>query len=385
MDALREAFGLDPSITFLNHGSFGACPRPVLEAQRRWQDRMEANPVEFLARRSGELLHEARKALGGLLGADAENLVFVPNATTGVNTVARSLPLMAGDEILTIDHEYGACEAAWEFVCRRRGAVYRPVAIPLPFEAETFVERVWSAVTPRTRVLYLSHVTSATALILPIRELCHRARAADILTLIDGAHAPGHIPVDLEDLGADFYCGNCHKWLCAPKGSAFLHVRPRRQSLLDAPVVSWGYVPGHAAHEAFTGSSLLERRLQWQGTHDLSAFLAVPEAIAFQRAHDWDQRWQDCHQLAADTLARACALLGTDAPCRETDFGQMVILPVTAADPEALQAALLERHRIEVLVTAFGGQTFVRPSFQAYNTQKDADRLLEALEDLLVK
>lgn len=379
MDSLRGDFLLDSSLTFLNHGSFGACPKPVLAAQRAWQDRMEANPVAFLARRSSELLWEARTALAELLGARPDNLVFLPNATTGVNTVARSLPLMPGDEVLSIDHEYGACEAAWAFVCHRRGAQYRVVEIPLPFEAESFTERVWAAVTPRTRVLFLSHITSSTALILPIRELSHRARAEGIITLIDGAHAPGHIPVDLEDLGADFYCGNAHKWLCAPKGSAFLHAHPRRHALLEAPVVSWGYVPDQPANEAYTGRSALERKLQWQGTHDPSAFLAVPAALEYQRSRDWDRRWQECHQMAVYTLARVCERLGMEPACRDTDFGQMVILPVPACEPEALRARLFESYGIEVPVTTHQDRVFVRPSFQVYNTQEDSDRLIEAL------
>ena len=383
---MKHLFLLDPSLVFLNHGSFGACPAEVLERQHAWQRELERNPVAFLGRRSAALLEEARTALGRYLGADPAHLVFVPNATTGVNTVARSLPLLRGDEILTTDHEYGACATTWAFACRRSGARVVPVEIPLPFDAAAFTERIWAGVTARTRVLYLSHITSVTALVFPIAELCRRARREGILTVIDGAHAPGQVPLDLEDLGADFYTGNCHKWMCAPKGSAFLHARPEHHALLDSPVVSWGYRTeelGEPGHEPYAGRTLLEHRLQWQGTRDLSAFLTVPAAIDFQARHGWGAVRKDCHALAADTLRRVCALTGLEPVCADADFGQMVVLPVPATDGDRLKAALFDRFRIEVPVTSLQGRLFVRASFQAYNTREDADALVTALGELV--
>src|ERR1035437_6239834 len=263
---MKDLFLLDPDLIFLNHGSFGACPARVMEKYQQWQMEMERNPVEFLGRRSAELLSHSRAILAHEIGANPEHLRYVPNATSGVNTVARSIALQASDEILTTDHEYGACDNTWNFVCQQTGARYVPVEIPLPFEAEEFTRRIWAGVTPRTRVIFLSHITSTTGLIFPVAEVCRRAREAGILTLIDGAHAPGHIPLNIDALGADFYTGNCHKWLCAPKGAAFLHVRPQHHHLLDAPVVSWGYgahITGHTGFDAYTGSTVLERRLQW--------------------------------------------------------------------------------------------------------------------------
>lgn len=270
---MRASFLLDPGIRFLNHGSFGACPREVLEAWHAWQLRMERNPVAFLARESAGLLAAVRARLGAFLGARPEDLILVPNATTAVNTVARSLELREGDEVLAPDMEYGACEAAWEWACARTGARYRRVGIPLPFEAEAFADTVWAAVTPRTRVLFLSHLCSATALVLPLEALLARARSAGILTVVDGAHAPGQLDLDLDRLGADFYTGNGHKWLCGPKGTAFLHARSEHHARLHAPVVSWGYrsEDGEAGHEGYAGNSLLEHRLQWQGTRDVAA------------------------------------------------------------------------------------------------------------------
>lgn len=387
---MHKLFLLDPARVFLNHGSFGACPAEVFTAYQHWQLELERNPVDFLGRRSGALLAQARNALAQYLGAQAQDLVFVPNATTGVNIVARSLAaelgLSSDDEILTTKHEYGACNATWDWLCQCSGARKVTIDIPLPYCAGEFTERVWAGVTPRTRVLFLSHITSGTALIFPIAELVQRARAAGIVTLIDGAHAPGHIPLSLDALGADFYTGNCHKWLCAPKGSAFLHVRREHHALLHAPVISWGYVPGDASasgHGAYTGTTLLERHLQWQGTRDIAAFLAVPAAIDFQQRHQWGQVQQRCHTLAAQTLARVCALTGLAPVCGDADYGQMVVLPVPPMDAQNLGHRLLHEHGIEIPVTTHKGQLFVRLSVQGYNTQDDMDALLRALQIIL--
>lgn len=379
---LRPLFLLDPSIVFLNHGSFGACPAEVFAAYQRLQRELEANPVELLGRRSASLLAAARAELGAYVGARAEDLVFVPNATYAVNAVARSLPLEAGDEVLTTDHEYGACEATWTFACRRAGATVRRVTIPLPFDAASFPARVLDAIGPRTRVLFLSHVTSTTALILPLAELVRRARERGVLVVVDGAHAPGQLPLDVDALGADFYTGNCHKWMCAPKGAAFLHARPERHALLDAPVVSWGYcaeIEGHTGFDAYTGATTLERRLQWQGTRDLSAFLAVPAALAFLRAHRWDEVRARCHALAIEAMHRWCARVGEAPAARDDDFGQMVILPVPPCSPEALKDWLFDARRIEIPVTTHQGRVYVRLSVQGYNEPAEIDALLAAL------
>jgi isopenicillin-N epimerase len=382
---MKNLFLLDPDLVFMNHGSFGACPAEVLEKYQWWQREIEKNPVAFLGRRSAELLAHSRAVLAQYLGAQPEHLIYVSNATSGVNTVARSVPLSAGDEILTTDHEYGACDNTWNFVCRHTGAKYVAIEIPLPFVAGEFTERIWSRVTPRTRVIYLSHITSTTALILPIAELCRRAKAAGILTLIDGAHVPGHIGLNLDRVGADFYTGNCHKWLCAPKGAAFLHARPEHHPLLEAPVVSWGYstkITGHTGFDAYTGTSLLERHLQWQGTRDLAPFLTVPTAIEFQARHGWDQIRQECHALAGEALERCCEMTGLDPVGADTDFGQMVVLPVPVMNAELLKETLFNRYRIEIPVTTHKGRLFVRLSLQGYNTREDVETLLQALRQI---
>jgi isopenicillin-N epimerase len=229
-------------VVFLNHGSFGACPRPVFEAHRRWQLELERQPVEFLARRHEGLIEEAKTRLAGEVGARPDDVVFAPNATSGMNVVARSLPLGPGDEVLITNHEYGAVDLLWRHVCARTGAMLVRCSLA---PGAAIVDELWGAVTPRTRVVSVSHITSATGLRFPAEEVCSRARADGILSVVDGAHAPGQIDLDLEALGADFYAGSCHKWLCAPKGSGFLHVRPEHQAAVAGDARS-GRLPRRA-------------------------------------------------------------------------------------------------------------------------------------------
>jgi len=378
---MRDQFLLDPDLVFLNHGSFGACPREVLEVQRHWQLEMERNPVEFLGRRSAELLFQARAAFAAALGGRADELVFVPNATTGVNVVARSFPLQPGDEVLTTDLEYGACDAAWQRACAQAGAFYRRIALPLPFDRYQVAKRLLSAASEKTKLIYFSHVTSTTALILPAAQICAAARERGIATFIDGAHAPGQIPVDLDAINADFYVGNCHKWLCAPKGSAFLHARTAHHALLDANVISWGYAEGtggHSGFDAYLGTSLFERRMQWQGTRDLSAWLSVPAALDFQKKHDWPAVQGRCHELARSALEVLTRRFATHPIAGDEDWAQMVAIPVAAQDPELLRRRLYAENRIEIPVTSHGEQVFVRLSVQGYNTLQDIERLLAA-------
>ncbi|MFN2281013.1 MAG: aminotransferase class V-fold PLP-dependent enzyme, partial [Anaerolineales bacterium] len=241
MDELRSHFLLDPEVTFLNHGSFGAAPRQVLDTYQEWQRRLEAQPVKFLGREVLDLLRVARRELAGYLNADPDNLVFIPNATFGVNVVARSFDFHPGDELLTSNQEYGACENVWDFLGQRSGlrVVQQEIPLPLPSDDE-ILEIIWSGVSQRTRLIFLSHITSPTAVRLPVEEISRRAQEAGIPILIDGAHAPGQIALDLTELGADFYTGNCHKWMMAPKGSAFLHIRPEYRDFIQPLVISWG-------------------------------------------------------------------------------------------------------------------------------------------------
>jgi isopenicillin-N epimerase len=368
---VRDLFQLDPDIVFLNHGSFGACPRPVFEAYQDWQRRLERDPVDFIVRRLPGLLAEARAELAGYVGAAPDDLTFVQNAGTGVNVAARSIDLRPGDEVLATGLEYGACDFAWEAICRAAGARYVRAEMPLP--VGDVVEQLFAQKTVRTRVVYASHITSETGIRLPIEQIVARGRAEGLVTIVDGAHAPAHVPLDLAALGADFYAGNCHKWLCAPKGSAFLHVRREHQPHVDGAIVSWGH------REPATFLS----RTEEQGTRDESAYLSVPAAIAFQHEHDWDAVRVRCVELCREARRRLCAVLGTEPIAPE----EMVLQMASVRIPEGVDGAelgrvLLEEHRIEIPLMR-PQQDLLRISVAAYTTRADVDRLLEALPGAL--
>lgn len=379
----KSIFMLNPSIHFLNHGSFGATPRPVFEAYQTWQRRLESQPVLFLGREMTALDQQARQPLGMYLHTGAENLVFVANATQGVNIVARSLVLGPGDEILTTDHEYGACDYTWEFVCGKTGAAYLHQPIPLPSNSsEEMTDQFWQGVTPRTKVIYLSHITSPTALHLPVEALCARARQAGILTLVDGAHAPGQIPLDLEAIGADWYVGNCHKWMLSPKGAGFLYARSEVQHMVEPLVVSWGY---HATPQTTSGSQFLDY-LGWTGTKDPAASLSVPAAIQFMQEHNWDQVRHKCHHLLRQALQRICDLVQMEPlyPLDSDLYHQMGIAPLPPnTDMVALKARLYDEYRVEVPLIDWNGSKFVRVSVQCYNSPEDLDALYKGLQELL--
>jgi len=381
MTLMRDLFVLDPNIAFLNHGSFGACPKEILQIQFQWQLEMEKNPVEFLSRSSARLLRNAREELATYLTTNTKDLVFIANATTGVNIVAQSLPLHPGDEVLTTNLEYGACDAAWQHICNQRGARYRKVEIPLPYQKERVTDRIFSEVNSRTKVIYLSHISSGTALILPVEEICRKANKLGILTVIDGAHAPGQIDVNIESIGADFYTGNCHKWLCSPKGAGFLHAKPQHQTLIQAPVISWAYAQGADTNPAFNaslGQTPFERKLQWLGTNNISACLTVPSAIEFQQTRNWPEVRKKCHELAKHALDTLTARFGIAPIATDADWAQMVAIPVPKQNPEALQNRLFNESAVEVPVTTHDEFVFVRVSVQGYNTSEDIERLLDS-------
>lgn len=381
MTSLKHHFLLDPEIIYLNHGAFGACPKPVFETYQAWQRRLECQPVKFLAREITGHLARAREQLAQYLHCDPQDVVYFPNPTTAANMVARSLALRPGDEVLCTDHAYGAMDRTWRFVCNKTGARYISQPLPLPFTTpDAIVERFWAGVTDRTRVIFLDHLSSRTALRFPVEAVCQRARQAGILTLIDGAHAPGQIALDLPEISADLYVGACHKWLCAPKGAAFLYARREIQPLLEPLVVSWGY--DHPTYD--TGYTFINHH-EWQGTRDMSAFLSVPAAIAFQAEHDWVTVRARCRALAADTRARINALTGLDPICPDAPhwLQQFFVARLPEVDTDALQTRLYNEYRIEVPTVHWQGERLLRVSIQGYNTQADADALLAALKTLL--
>jgi len=369
---VRDLFLLDPELVFLNHGSFGACPRSVFDEYQRLQLELERNPVETLSLYRGfpAAIDAARRRLARFVGADAANLVLVPNATTGVNMVARSLDLRRGDEIVATTHEYGGNELLWEWVCERAGARYVTVDTTPARAADELLR----AVTGKTRLLFVSHISSPTALRFPVEEICRRARDADVPVLVDGAHAPGQLDLDLEALGADWYTGNCHKWLCAPKGAGFLRVRPERQAELEPVALSWDWELDAWAD-----------RHRWVGTRDPSAYLAVPAAIDFQGEHGWEDVRIRCHSLAVEAGRELSELLGTEPfAADERELLQMVSVRLPPCDARALGLRLARERHVEVLTQNWRGQPVLRASFQGYNDANDLDALLGALREELV-
>jgi isopenicillin-N epimerase len=362
---VRQLFLLDPDVVFLNHGSFGACPKPVFAEYQRLQLELEREPVEFLGlgRRFPELIGRARSRIAEYVGARDEDLVLVPNATAGVNLVARSLSFEPGDEVVATTHEYGGNEILWRHLAETRGIRYVEVDPP----------EVLEALSERTRLVFVSHITSATALVLPVEAICVRARELGALSLVDGAHAPGQVAVDVDAVGADFYAGNCHKWLCAPKGAGFLHVREEAQALLEPLAYSWDWPQGTFAE-----------RHRWSGTRDPSPWLAVPAAIDFQAEHDWDAVRARCHRLAVRAREELTALLGTTAYAEHDDeFVQMVSVRLPPCDTDDVRRRLFDEHRIEVAASEWRGEPKLRVSFQGYNDDSDLDALLEALPRVL--
>ncbi|WP_197410837.1 aminotransferase class V-fold PLP-dependent enzyme [Devosia epidermidihirudinis] len=387
-DNLANHFLLGDDVVFLNHGSFGACPRPVFKAYQDFQLELERQPVAFLARELTERMRMPRVALAAEVGTSPDNVVGVTNATFGLNIVAQSLDLKEGDEILTTDHEYASLEKTWAYVARRTGAKIVVVDIPIPLlEESQFTDTIIGAMTDRTKVLFLSHITSPTALYFPIERAVAEARKRGIYSVIDGAHTLGHVPLDMEALGADFYASNCHKWLMAPKGSAFLYARPELQHLLNPLVIGHGWTaeskqPG--AKGTFGNSPFIDEN-EVMGTRDPAPMLAVADAIAFRREHDWDSVARQCQQLAHETAARVQKLTGlTPLSAPQFSAPQMVAMPVPhIAEPPKFQQELMDRYRIEIPVLNWKSHSIVRVSAQGYNSKPQMDLLVEALKEML--
>jgi isopenicillin-N epimerase len=387
-----EHWLLDPEVVYLNHGSFGAAPKAVLDVQTRIRELMEAEPVRFFMCEFPEALDRARAELGAFVGASPENLAFVANATTGVNTVLRSLDLAPGDELLVTDHEYNACRNAVDAVAAEAGGNVVVAALPFPLESEDrIVEEIVDRVTDRTRLLLVDHVTSQTALVLPLERIVAEMRARNVEVLVDGAHAPGMIDLDVDALGVAYYTGNCHKWLCAPKGAAFLYVRSDLRSSVRPLVIS------HGANAPSVDRSLFRLEHDWTGTRDPSAWMCVPAAIRVMGSMlpgGWSELRRRNRELALGARELLCEALEIDLPCPESMIGSFAALPLpddesdAFADPfgiHPLQKGLYERFRIEVPVISWPAppDRLVRISAQLYNSSEQYVFLAEALTRLL--
>jgi isopenicillin-N epimerase len=383
---------LDPNVVFLNHGSFGSCPRVVLEFQRGVRERLEHQPVRFFVRELEGLWDEARGVLAGFLGADIDELVFVPNATSGVNAVLRSLRFEPRDELLVTNHEYNACRNALDFAAGHGSARVVVANVPFPLRSEDeVVGRIMERVTAHTRLALFDHVTSQTGLVLPVQRIVRELAARGVDSLIDGAHAPAMVPLNLRDLGAAYYTGNCHKWLCAPKGAAFLCVRRDRQEHIRPLVIS------HGANSPRTDRRRFLIEFGWMGTGDPSAWLSVPEALRFMGSllpGGWPEVMRRNHELALAARTMLCKTLSVEPPCPDEFIGSLVSLPLPdATDPtpsqsplylDPLQDKLLAEHGIEVPIIPWPAppKRLLRISAQLYNSLPQYERLAEALRTL---
>ncbi len=371
-------FLLDPTVTYLNFGSFGACPLPIFEDYQRWQRELELEPAQFMNANGPRYLQQSRKALAAYIHCEADDIVYTSNPSFAVNIIAKSFPLNPGDEILSTDLEYGACDRTWNYYCQKKGAAYirRPVRLPITSKEELTAEFL-AGITPRTRAVFISHITSTTALILPVKEICTAARQHGLITIIDGAHIPGHLPLDLSSLPADIYTGACHKWMMTPKGSSFLYVRRELQPIFDPLVITSGFESPHPSHSQFLDYH------QAQGTRDYSAFLTIPRSIEFMREHRWPEVAATCRRLVRDNALRFCDLLGAQPICPITEdfLGQMFAIFVQTPDPDRLKRYLFETHRVEIAINRMGNRALLRYSINGFNSQDDLDKLFTSLHE----
>jgi isopenicillin-N epimerase len=388
-EALSRHWRLDPDVRPLNHGSFGACPTEVLEHQRTLREELERDAIRFMDDELESRMDAARRVLSMFIGADPDDVVFVSNATHGVNAVLRSMQFASGDELLVTDHEYNACTNALRFVAERWGARIVVVDIATPLHsADEVVESVLDHVSGRTRLALLDHVTSQTGLVLPIARLVRELAAQGVETLVDGAHAPGMVPLDVSGINAAYYTGNCHKWMCGPKGTGFLHVRSDLQGLIHPTVIS------HGANSTRTDRSRFQLEFGWTGTLDPTPHLCVPKAIetiGAMVAGGWPEVMERNHSLCLQARELVHRRLGFEPIAPDDMIGSMASFripngtgdaPVPGLTLDPLKKALYETHGIQVPVFPWPSfpERMLRISAQLYNSMSDYEALCDALE-----
>jgi len=378
MENLRSQFLLNPAITFLNFGSFGATPKPIFDVYQQWQRVLEAEPVQFIAFDGFNYLADTRAALAKFIGCpDKDDLVMVTNPSFAVNLIAKNFPLQEGDEILATDIEYGACDRTWEYYCKKNKATYRRQKINLPISSkEKFIEDFFEGLRPSTKAIFISHITSATSLIFPVKEICAIAKSKGLITIVDGAHAPAHIDLNINELEVDFYTGACHKWMMAAKGCSFLYAHKSVQHLCDPLIVSWGYKALKPSNSTFLDYH------QMIGTRDFSAFLTVEASLAFMEKNNWPAVSKKCHEMVLANAQRFYTLLGTQpiSPLNNEWIGQMISIPINTPEPEILQRKLYIDYTIEVPIMRQEKDVYIRYSINGFNSVADLDTLYKALE-----
>ena len=375
---MKKHFLLDPNITFLNHGSFGACPKVVFDNYQYWQRELERQPVKFFTKVLYEKLEYSRKKLSNFIGCDHDELIFFQNPTTAVSNIICNLNLKSGDEVLMSSHEYGALIRSWvEWGVKKNiKIIQQEVKLPLTNESE-FIESIWRGVTPKTKVIFLSHITSATGLIFPVEKIISMAKQKKIMTIIDGAHVPAHIPLNIHKINCDFYAGALHKWLCAPKGASFLYVKKEHQTWVKPLIYSWGKEGDDP------GPSEFLQDFQWQGTRDMAAFLSIPSAIEFYHGY-LEKNLKLCRKNIKYAFKNLELTLKTEPISNGGNWiAQMVSHPLPKSVPLDLKEILYNKHKIEIPIFMWRNRMFIRISMQVYNEKKEIDLLLSALSGII--
>jgi len=378
---MKDQYLLNNNIIFLNHGSFGACPKAVFNKYQQWQSLIESQPVQYFSNDIYNYLSKSRKDLSTFISCDADDIIFIQNPTTAINLIIRSLKFDENHEVLTSNHEYGAMIRAWSWFSKDKKYNLIENNLSVPFTTKSsFVDDFWKGVNTNTKIIFISHITSPTAIIFPIEEICQRARNEGIMTIIDGAHAPGQIDLHISNFNPDIYIGACHKWLSAPKGSSFMYVKKEIQNLIDPLIVSWG-------NEVDTSASPFIYENQYQGTRDFSPFLSVSSAINFQKNNNWDIVKKRCKDLTKQTLISLQEILKTDLLCPVDDdwVAQMASIQIPVKDSSNIKNILLSKYRIEIPIFEWGNNNMLRFSFNAYNDENDSNALIDAIKDIFSK
>lgn len=376
---LKDQFLIRQDITYLNFGAFGACVKPVFQRYQQLQLELEQEPTYFMNIAGPRYLKESKKSLAEYLNTHEDDFVYVANPSFAVNIVAKSFPLRENDEVLATNIEYGACDRTWEYHCKKSGAVYKRQNIPFPIESkDDFVQKFVSGITDRTRLIFISHITSSTGLRLPVEEICAIAKKRNIPVFVDGAHAPGQIPVDLSSLNVDFYTGACHKWMMTPKGCSFLYVKKEWQNSLEPLAVSWGYNSIKPSTSRFLDYHEI------QGTRDYTAFLTVPHAIGFMNENNWKEISSRYQQMTQQNALEFCKLLQSKpiAPISNEFVVQLYSAEVKTKEPAKLHNYFYEKHKIQIPLMHQNGKTYLRYSLNAFNKQKDLDKLFDAINEI---
>jgi isopenicillin-N epimerase len=376
---MKDLFLLRDDIVFLNFGSFGATPKSIFEDYQKWQLLLEREPVQFITVDGFDYIKASINALAKYINCDKDELVFVSNPTYAINILAKNIDLQPGDEILTTDLEYGAMDKTWEYYSEKKGFKYQRQKITLPLtNKELFIHEFFKGYSDRTKAIFISQITSSTGLIFPVKEICDEAKKRGLITIVDGAHVPGHIELDLKELKADYYTGACHKWMMAPKGCSFLFARKQLHAQLDPLIISWGY------KSSTPSDSIFFDHHQFNGTRDFSAFLTIPACLSFLNDHNWTEISKKCKQTVLDYAPIIAETLNCKplAPLTNEFYGQMCSTPIQTDEPVRLQRLLFEKYQIEIPVMIHGNSVFIRFSMQGFNTTDELDYLVRSLHEI---